>query len=59
MAAWMLVCVCMCATHPHPHTPPGNHCCPGSYDSLDACYDWARQTLAAHAGDKREYVYTR
>jgi hypothetical protein len=30
-----------------------------SYDSLDACYDWARDTLRAHAGDKREFVYSR
>jgi hypothetical protein len=34
------------------------HYCP-QYDSLAACYDWARDTLAAHAGDKREYLYTR
>lgn len=30
-----------------------------NYDSLDAAYDWARDTLRAHAGDKREFVYTR
>jgi deoxyribodipyrimidine photo-lyase len=30
-----------------------------SYDSLDACYDWARDTLRVHAADKREYLYTR
>lgn len=35
------------------------HYCPDSYDSLDACYDWAKQTLQAHAGDKREHIYTR
>lgn len=35
------------------------HYCPDTYDSLDACYDWARQTLQAHAGDKREFIYTR
>lgn len=29
------------------------------YDTLDACYDWARDTLNKHAGDQREYVYTR
>lgn len=29
------------------------------YDSLDAAYDWARQTLNDHRGDKREHVYTR
>ncbi|KAF6253825.1 class II photolyase [Scenedesmus sp. NREL 46B-D3] len=35
------------------------HYCPDTYDSLDACYGWARDTLRAHAGDKREFVYTR
>ncbi|EFN58989.1 CPD photolyase [Chlorella variabilis] len=30
-----------------------------NYDSLDAAYDWARQTLNDHRGDKREHVYTR
>jgi deoxyribodipyrimidine photo-lyase len=30
-----------------------------NYDSLDAAYDWARETLNAHAGDKREFLYTR
>lgn len=34
------------------------HYCP-HYDSLEACYDWARDTLRAHANDKREYLYTR
>lgn len=28
------------------------------YDSLDSCYDWAKQTLAVHAKDARPYVYT-
>lgn len=27
------------------------------YDSLDAAYPWARDTLEKHASDKREYVY--
>lgn len=30
-----------------------------NYDSLDCCYDWARQTLDAHRHDKREHIYTR
>lgn len=34
------------------------HYCP-TYDSLDACYDWARDTLRVHTGDKREFLYTR
>ncbi|KAF8071386.1 PHR1 [Scenedesmus sp. PABB004] len=34
------------------------HYCPATYDSLDAAYDWARDSLAAHAGDKREFIYT-
>ncbi|GAB4814126.1 hypothetical protein N2152v2_001172 [Parachlorella kessleri] len=29
------------------------------YDSLEAAYDWARQTLDAHRNDKREFLYTR
>jgi deoxyribodipyrimidine photolyase len=29
------------------------------YDSLEAAYDWARDTLRVHAADKREFVYTR
>jgi deoxyribodipyrimidine photo-lyase len=30
-----------------------------NYDTLDGqVYDWAKDTLQAHAGDKREYVYT-
>lgn len=35
------------------------HYAPDTYDSLDACYDWAKQTLALHARDKREHIYTR
>ena len=30
-----------------------------NYDSLDACYPWARETLQKHAADKREFIYTR
>lgn len=30
-----------------------------NYDTLDAAYDWARQTLNDHRNDKREHVYTR
>ncbi len=30
-----------------------------NYDSLDAAYDWARNSLDAHRGDKREHLYTR
>lgn len=43
-------------------TSPGadNYCLyVENYDSLDAAYDWARQTLADHASDKREHVYSR
>jgi deoxyribodipyrimidine photo-lyase len=29
------------------------------YDTMAAAYDWARQTLDAHRGDKREFIYTR
>lgn len=29
-----------------------------NYDSLDACYDWAKESLNKHRGDKREHVYT-
>ena len=29
-----------------------------NYDSLDACYDWAKDSLNKHRGDKREHVYT-
>ncbi len=35
------------------------HYCPDNYDTLDACYDWAKETLAAHANDPREVIYTR
>lgn len=30
-----------------------------NYDSLDACYDWAKDSLNKHRGDVREHVYTR
>ncbi len=30
---------------------------PGGYDRYDALPDWAKATLAEHAGDPREYVY--
>jgi deoxyribodipyrimidine photo-lyase len=35
-----------------------NYClwCP-DYDRLEGLPDWSRRTLAAHAGDRREYVY--
>ena len=29
-----------------------------NYDSLDAAYDWAKDTLNAHRNDKREHLYT-
>ena len=29
-----------------------------NYDSLEACSDWAKESLAKHASDKREYVYS-
>ena len=29
-----------------------------NYDSIDGAYSWARETLAKHAKDKRDYVYT-
>ena len=29
-----------------------------NYDSLDACYDWAKDSLNKHRSDKREHVYT-
>ena len=35
------------------------HFTPRDYDSYDALPDWAKKTLAEHAGDEREYVYTR
>ncbi len=28
------------------------------YDQLEGCPEWARKTLAAHAGDPRPYLYT-
>ncbi|MDH3306539.1 MAG: deoxyribodipyrimidine photolyase [Acidimicrobiia bacterium] len=31
---------------------------PGGYDRYEALPDWARRTLADHAGDAREYVYS-
>ncbi|XP_028986920.1 CPD photolyase isoform X2 [Betta splendens] len=30
-----------------------------NYDSVEGAYDWAQQTLKAHAKDKRSYLYTR
>ena len=35
------------------------HHTPRDYDSYSALPDWARKTLAEHAGDEREYLYTR
>lgn len=29
------------------------------YDTMAACFDWARDTLNAHRNDKREYIYSR
>ena len=29
-----------------------------NYDNIDGASDWAKETLKAHAKDKREYVYT-
>lgn len=31
----------------------------GPYDTLEAAYDWARDSLNAHRGDKREFIYTK
>lgn len=28
------------------------------YDSLEGCYDWAKETLRIHDSDKREYIYS-
>lgn len=28
------------------------------YDSLQGAWEWARKTLADHASDKREHIYT-
>ena len=30
-----------------------------NYDSLDSCYEWAKETLRVHTADPREHVYTR
>lgn len=30
-----------------------------NYDNLRGAAQWAQDTLAAHAGDKRDYLYTR
>ena len=29
-----------------------------NYDTIDACYDWAKETLNKHRTDPREHVYT-
>ena len=29
-----------------------------NYDSIDACYDWAKDTLNKHRNDKRDPLYT-
>ncbi len=29
-----------------------------NYDSIDACYDWAKETLNKHRHDKRDPTYT-
>ena len=43
-----------------PCLPSDNYCFyVENYDSLDAAYDWAKETLQAHSKDKREFVYTR
>ena len=34
------------------------HFTPNTYDDYAALPDWSKQTLADHAGDEREYVYT-
>ena len=34
------------------------HFAPRTYDAYDALPDWSKKTLAEHAGDEREYVYT-
>ncbi len=28
------------------------------YDSLEACSDWAKDSLQKHASDEREHIYT-
>ncbi len=35
------------------------HHAPRDYDSYDALPDWAKKTLAEHADDEREYLYSR
>ncbi|MFP4227974.1 MAG: deoxyribodipyrimidine photo-lyase [Salinivenus sp.] len=35
------------------------HFRPDAYDAYECLPDWARDTLAAHAGDEREFVYSR
>ena len=29
-----------------------------NYDSIDACYDWAKESLNKHRDDKRDPLYT-
>ena len=29
------------------------------YDSIDGCSDWAKESLALHASDPREHIYSR
>jgi deoxyribodipyrimidine photo-lyase len=29
------------------------------YDSLEGCYDWAKETLRTHTSDKRDVIYSR
>ena len=29
-----------------------------NYDSIEGSYDWAKNTLLAHAKDKRQYLYS-
>lgn len=29
------------------------------YDSLEGCYEWARETLRTHSADPRPILYTR
>jgi len=35
------------------------HFRPDTYDAYECLPDWARESLAEHAGDEREYVYSR
>lgn len=30
-----------------------------NYDNINGCYEWARKTLNDHAGDKRQFIYTK